>query len=60
MTGGSRFSRRWFIGGTASFGAQRYALEVKGPVAEGEIGLHFNWGDPSRIRFERIRIERLA
>ena len=40
-------------------GAQRYVLEVKGPVAEGEIGLHFNWGDPSRIRFERIRIERL-
>lgn len=40
-------------------GAQRYVLEVKGPVAEDEIGLWFDRGDPSRIRFERIRIERL-
>ena len=40
-------------------GAQRYALEVRGTDGKGDCGLRLDGGDPSQIRFERIRVERL-
>ena len=48
------------ITGNGDSGAQRYALEVRGADGKGDCGLRLDGGDPSQIRFERIRVERLG